>query len=301
MPGTERFQALYGSVSPLVWAPELQASLSGPQPMMPLDCRHDLNQPDWGQAQYALGHIPDARFAHLDRDLAGAVTPHSGRHPLPEMSAFRARLQAWGITPETHVVAYDGSGGCYAARAWWLLRWAGHTKVSLLNGGWQAWLDAGGQSCTGLPASHAAPPNTAPETHPTRKIDGDGLAMIVSDPDLAAQRILLDARAPDRFRGENETIDPIAGHIPGAVNHFWKNNLDHNGYFKVAPHLRQTYEAILDGKPARAIISQCGSGVTACHNIFAIYLAGLGESTLYPGSWSEWITDPDRPVSNGAD
>lgn len=292
LPGTVQFETIYEGVMPLVGAHDLIERLEQTD-LLTLDCRHDLAQPELGRQQYQQSHIPGARFAHLDQDLAGRTGVGTGRHPLPDRQTFQRQLLAWGINPNTHVVAYDASGGCYAARAWWLLRWAGHRKVSLLNGGWQAWRDADGPVSAAIPqafAVHETDLTDAPAL--TRSINADGLAMIVNDPGLAASRIVMDARSPDRYRGENETMDPIAGHIPGAINRCWKDNLDDDGQFKRSPQLRQAFEAILDGRPARTIISYCGSGVTACHNVFAIYLAGLGESTLYPGSWSEWITQP---------
>jgi len=284
----------------VVDAASLHAVLHHPD-LCILDCRHDLARPELGEQAFLQAHIAGARFAHLDRDLSGPKNPQNGRHPLPERAALAARCAAWGIGERTQVVVYDASEGSFAARAWWLLRWLGHARVAVLDGGWPAWLAAG------FPASTAAP-----ALAPTRFTLGpplQALADLARVIDLAQASVragkaprsplLLDARAPDRYAGRNETIDPVAGHIPGAVNRFWKDNLDAGGRFKPAAQLRNEFGVLLDGRTAQDCIVQCGSGVTACHNALALHLAGLPGAALYAGSWSQWITDPARPVAIG--
>ena len=259
-----------------------------------VDVRHQLSDSSYGEKAYRAGHVPGARFLHCDRDLSGPLNGLNGRHPLPDPEQLAARLGAAGIGPNTQVVVYDDLQGMIAGRLWWLLRWLGHDKVALLDGGWQAWLAAGG-----------AVETATPEVSPTRfemarwdqgKVSADELSASLADPSLC----LVDARSPDRFRGENETMDPVAGHIPGAVNRFFRDNLAADGVFKPASVLRREWLAVLDGRPPEAVVHQCGSGVSACHNQLAMEIAGLSGSRLYPGSWSEWCADPSRPVARGA-
>lgn len=261
-----------------------------------LDCRHDLANPAAGRAAFDAGHIPRAQFAHLDLDLSdqrpGPNGEFRGRHPLPERDAFVEKLRAWGVNQESQVIAYDAHGGMYAARLWWMLRWVGHASVAVLDGGLPAWT---GQ---GLPLSTEQAPKRQGNiaAQPT-------LMPVASAADLLAnlktqQRTVIDARAPDRFRGENETLDPVGGHIPGAKNRFFKDNLQPDSRFKPAPQLQVDFGALI-GAPDNAIM-QCGSGVTACHNLLALEVAGLSGAALYPGSWSEWCADPARPVATGA-
>ena len=274
--------------------------LLGTPGLVILDCRHDLAQPDWGAQQYALGHIPGAVFAHLDRDLAGTRSTTSGRHPLPLPGAFADRLRAWGVGSASRVVAYDAAQGAFAARAWWMLRWLGHQQVAVLDGGWPAWQEAG------MPVSDQAPEpehgnlRAAPSLQAVAGIDAVLAVAHSTAANEQAAALLIDARAPDRFEGRNETVDPVAGHIPGAVNRFWKQNLDEQGRFKPAQQLRAEFAALLQERTPEQVIVQCGSGVTACHHALALHLAGLHGAALYPGSWSEWITDPARPVALGA-
>lgn len=257
-----------------------------------LDCRHNLADPEAGARAYAEGHIPGAHHSHLERDLSGpkhAAGPRvGGRHPLPDRAAFARQVAAWGITPTTTVVAYDADGGMYAARAWWLLRWLGHEAVAVLDGGLPAWLAAGGALTADVPPQRegASPYPAAPQPAlPTRQAD-----------ELAGW-LVVDARAGERYRGEVEPLDSRAGHIPGAVNRFYKDNLLADGRFKPAAELRAAFAAL--GEPTRQV-HQCGSGVTACHNLLAMAVAGLPGAALYPGSWSEWSADPARPVATGA-
>lgn len=257
------------------------------------DCRHDLADPDKGLRLYAQGHIPGALHVHLDHDLSGVKDGQNGRHPLPEKAAFVRWLGAQGVGADDHVIAYDDAGGPYAARLWWMLRWVGHRSVSLLDGGFPAWQAAG------LPVE-----TDAPQFEPTSYVAGEPLEALVDtaavEANLASPAFtLVDARAAGRYAGEGETIDPVAGHIPGALNRPFAANLDADGRFKSAEALRGEFGAVLAGRRPDEIVHQCGSGVTACHNLFAMELAGLPGARLYPGSWSAWCSDPARPVATG--
>jgi thiosulfate/3-mercaptopyruvate sulfurtransferase len=278
----------------LITSAELMALQAASAPLVVLDCGFDLADPSAGERAHASAHIAGAQYAHLDRDLAGAKTGRNGRHPLPERSALAAWAGACGITPRVQVVSYDAQGSPYAARAWWLLRWLGHGAVAVLDGGRAAWLAAGGtlvSTAHGPVAAAPYPMSTA--SMPT--INAQALQAALG------QRLLLDARAGERFRGEVEPLDPVAGHIPGATLRFFKDNLLADGRFKPAADLRQEFVALGAASDAhnQAVVQQCGSGVTACHNLLAMAHAGLGDSTLYPGSWSEWCSDPARPVAKG--
>ena len=275
---------------PLISASQLLALLSSGQPCVLLDCGFDLADPAAGERAYAAGHLPGAIYVHLDRDLSGPKTGRNGRHPLPERAALAERAGAWGIAPDVPVVCYDAMGMPYAARAWWLLRWLGHEAVAVLDGGTAAWLAAGGTLDT-VPGT-ARPQGPYPARLPA-------MPMLQADELLRSlgRLTVLDARAPERFRGEVEPLDPVAGHIPGALNRFFKDNLQADGRFKPASDLRETFAALV-ADPAQ-LVHQCGSGVTACHNLLAMEHAGLAGSALYPGSWSEWCADPARPVARG--
>lgn len=259
-----------------------------------IDCRHQLPDPAYGRRVYAEGHLPGAHFLHLDDDLSGPRTGSNGRHPLPDVGALALTLGELGIAPDTQVVAYDDAGGMFAARAWWLLRWLGHEAVAVLDGGVQAWQAAGGA----LDAITPVRGNGGFLLRPTLEatLNADQLLALLGAPTLR----LIDARAANRFAGQDETLDPVGGHIPGARNRFFQLNLDADGRFKPAAALRAEWLACLDGQPAGAAIHQCGSGVTACHNLLALAHAGLGGGRLYPGSWSEWCANPARPVATGA-
>jgi thiosulfate/3-mercaptopyruvate sulfurtransferase len=279
----------------LISANELAQHLTDPDWVI-LDCRHDLMAPDAGRSAFAAGHLQNAQFAGVDADLSGAkLGPDGafrGRHPLPERSALVATLRAWGVNDDSQVVAYDAHGGMFAARLWWLLRWIGHPAVAVLDGGLAAWQAQDLPLVTPLaPRAHGA----IAEKHTlTRTVDA---AAVLANLDGGADTVV-DARAPDRFRGENETIDPVGGHIPGAKNRFFKDNLQADGRFKDAAELKRAFAPLFDA-PQHAIM-QCGSGVTACHNLLALEVAGLHGAALYPGSWSEWCADPARPVATGA-
>jgi thiosulfate/3-mercaptopyruvate sulfurtransferase len=255
------------------------------------DCRHDLTDYAAGRRAYAQGHVPGARFLHLDEDLSGPKTGTNGRHPLPHPMTLALRLGALGIDSGKQVVAYDASGGPYAARLWWMMRWLGHTRVAVLDGGWQAWVDGGHPVGTQPPASQ--PTTYTPRPHPELAVDSTYVAAHLDDSSCT----VLDARSADRFRGENETLDPVAGHIPGALNRFFRLNLDEAGRFKSPDALRDEFQQVLAERDAPGVVHQCGSGVTACHNLLAMEHAGLAGSRLYPGSWSEWVSDRTRPVA----
>ncbi|HEX4986379.1 MAG TPA: sulfurtransferase [Burkholderiales bacterium] len=252
------------------------------------DCRHELTNPDFGMKAYAESHIPGALFAHLDRDLSAPLTGRNGRHPLPDPNAFAAWLSRMGVTADKQVVAYDNAAGVYGSRLWWMLRWMGHTGVAVLDGGWQAWLAAAQPVTASVRAPVAAPFKGTPDRS---WVDAGYVLKHLQSPDM----VLIDARANDRFHGQNETIDPVGGHIPGARNRFFKDNLTARGTFKPPEQLRSEFAEILGGAPPQHLVSQCGSGVTACHNLLAMEVAGLKGARLYPGSWSEWIADPARP------
>lgn len=282
----------------LVSVETLAARLATPSPAGPpdwlvCDCSFDLADPGAGRRLFAQGHLPGAVYLHLDEDLSGAKTGHNGRHPLPEPDRLAQRMAALGAGDHTQIVVYDSSGGMFAARAWWLLRWLGHRAAAVLDGGSTAW-------------RAADRPWTAESTPPPRtpgRFSRRAPLVQTIDHTTLRQRLgagpLVDARAPDRFRGENETLDPVGGHIPGAVNRFFKDNLGPDGRFQDAAALRQAWLPLLAGASAGEVVHQCGSGVTACHNLLSMEVAGLGGSVLYPGSWSEWCAQPGAPVATG--
>ena len=271
-----------------------------------IDCRFDLARPQWGREAYASARIPHALYAHLDHDLSGKTTAATGRHPLPPIDEIAARLGLWGIDAQVQVVAYDQTSGAHAARLWWLLRWLGHTRVAVLDGGLAAWQEEKlPLDTTPLPGSGAQAQREAPARRFDARPDPE---MVVSTTELEeligsghiarADVVLVDARSADRFAGRNETIDPVAGHIPGARNHPFTNNVDGAGRFVDRGTLREQFAKTLEGVPPDAAICMCGSGVTACHNLLAMEVAGLKGARLYAGSWSEWIRDPKRPVAS---
>lgn len=259
-----------------------------------VDCSHDLAQPDEGRQAYAQAHIPGAIFLHLDDDLSAPKTGRNGRHPLPDPDAFAAMLGRLGLHQHQQVVAYDRSGGSFAVRLWWMLRWLGHDAVAVLDGGWPAWTRAGG-------ASENTPPHARMPAHFERRASlvGAVSADRVLDSLQHAKLLVVDARAPERYAGEVEPIDPVGGHIPGARNRFFQTNLQADGTFKSREQLREEYTALLEDWDPRDVIHHCGSGVTGCHNVLAMMHAGMDGSLLYPGSWSEWCAEPSRPVATG--
>ncbi len=277
----------------LISAPELQTLLKQPtHRIMVVDCRFDLANPQAGRSSFEKGHIPGAVYAHLDEVLSGPKTGTNGRHPLPDPPVFGEWMNQVGILPTTHVIAMDAQGGMFAARLWWLLRWMGHTQVSLLDGGWQQW-HGPQESGPGMRLVTSVAHERTAGHMPTL-----GVQAVLNN--LEQPRfVLMDARAPDRFAGQNETMDPVGGHIPGALNHFFKNNLTEQGCFKPPVELKAQFEAVLQaaGASDTTVVHQCGSGVTACHNVFAMALAGLGVAPLYAGSWSEYCSDSTRPMA----
>lgn len=277
----------------LVSAEQLIAHLGDPGWRI-FDCRHDLQNTGYGAQAYGKGHIPGALFLHLDHDLSGEKNGSNGRHPLPDPEVFAAKMSACGVGPDTQVVAYDNEAGAFAARLWWMLRWLGHGKVALLDGGLAAWRRAKQPLVTEVPTFPAT--RFEPRPQSSMLVDTDFVLQRLGSPEA----LIVDARTPERFSGEQETIDPVGGHIPGAVNRFYFDNLDDAGcYFKPTDELRTEFDALFGGRASSAVIQQCGSGVTACHNILAMELAGLGGSKLYAGSWSEWCADPTRPMATG--
>ena len=262
-----------------------------------IDCRHDLTDATAGQHAYDAGHLPGAHFVHLDKQLSGPKTSANGtffgRHPLPSKDDFILQLRALGVSHTSQVVAYDAHGGMYAARLWWMLRWVGHNAVAVLDGGVPAWTELGFTLDT-------KPPSVTPGTIEIRP----SLVKQMTVEDILANlssklHTVVDARAADRYRGENETIDPVGGHIPSAKNRFFKDNLQADGCFKPADQLRQEWSSIISD--SSQAVMQCGSGVTACHNLLALEVAGLAGAALYPGSWSEWCADSSRPIATGAE
>jgi thiosulfate/3-mercaptopyruvate sulfurtransferase len=273
---------------------EALVALLGDARLRLFDCRFDLARPAYGRAAYLDEHLPGAIHADLNTDLSAPVNATSGRHPLPAAEDFAARLRAWGVHADSRVVAYDDGNGAYASRLWWMLRWLGHDDVAVLDGGMRRWLQLGLPVTEDVPAP--APGDFVARPRPGMVVDAAAVLAATSDP---AARIL-DARAPERYRGEVEPIDTVAGHVPGARNHPFTTNLDSQGRFLPSHVLRESLGASLAGVAPQSAIVYCGSGVTACHLLLALEHAGLAGARLYPGSWSEWSSDRSRPVATGA-
>ena len=276
----------------LIEAEELLVAIGRPNTII-FDCRHSLTEPDFGINSYNDNHLPNAIYASMDEHLSQRPNGHNGRHPFPEIQAFIEWLKNCGVNNSTQVVAYDDAGGVYASRLWCLLKWLGHEAVAVLNGGVQSWIESKGileREVTQVPEKGNFQPHTkdilVDSQYILKNLKNNGV-------------LVIDARANDRFRGENETIDPIAGHIPGAKNRFFKTNLDDDGKFKSANTLKRSFLELIDVGTDQQVVHQCGSGVTACHNMLAMEVAGIKNSKLYPGSWSEWIADTTRPISTG--
>ncbi len=276
----------------LVTTQELADHLADPDWVV-IDTRHDLDDPEWGRRVYERGHIPGAYFLDIEEELSGPKTGTNGRHPLPDPAAFAARLEACGIGPGSRVVAYDDAGGCYAVRLWWMLRWLGHERAALLDGGLARW------EREARPVTAEQPPRRqggfVPRPMLGATVDAAYVEHMRTDPSAR----LVDARAAERYTGAKEPLDPVPGHVPGAVQRFWKTNLAPDATFKSPEDLRDELLDLLDGTAPERSVHMCGSGVTACHNLFAMALAGLDGGRLYPGSWSEWCADPSRPVAKG--
>ncbi|HEX3844535.1 MAG TPA: sulfurtransferase [Steroidobacteraceae bacterium] len=293
------------SQTTLITPRQLAARIEEPE-LAVIDCRFDLARPQWGREACASARIPHAQYAHLDHDLSGKIDPSTGRHPLPALDDIAARLGQWGIERQVQVVAYDQGPGAYAARLWWLLRWLGHTRVAVLDGGLAAWqeeklpLDTAPMADSRPQAQRERPPRRFdPRPDPEMVASTAELEEIIASGQLAgADLVLVDARSADRFAGHHETIDPVAGHIPGARNHPFTDNVDTAGRFLDRGTLRERFAKTLEGVPPDAVICMCGSGVTACHNLLAMEVAGLQGARLYAGSWSEWIRDPKRPIAS---
>lgn len=299
-----RVKLRYMEFHTLIDAQALRELLGDPR-LAIVDCRFDLLNPEAGRQAYLSGHIPGARYADLNRDLSGTIGPRTGRHPLPAPETFAAWLAANGVDNGTQVIAYDARNGSIAARLWWMLRWLGHEAVAVLDGGLEAWTACGGALQSGPPepppAARGVPPAGPDARRFTPGISAQGvlstveLEQVLRDP----QALLVDARAPERYAGTVEPIDSVAGHIPGAVNHPFTANLDAHGFFLPAAELGRRWRERLAGKKPESLIAMCGSGVTACHDLLALELAGLPGAKLYAGSWSEWIRDPKRPIARG--
>jgi thiosulfate/3-mercaptopyruvate sulfurtransferase len=259
-----------------------------------VDCRFDLGNTQWGEVEYARAHLPGALYLHLDRDLSGPITASSGRHPLPDPEQFASRLAALGASPDCQIVAYDQGNAAYAARLWWLARWIGLRNVAVLDGGIAAWRAAG------LPLETAVR-TPQPRKFPVALAENAWVSSeAVDELRLRPGNLLIDARGAERFAGRNETLDPVAGHVPGARNRPFLDNLGPDGRFLPAEVLRLRFGTLLGSVAPTSLIAMCGSGVTACHNLLALEHAGLPGARLYAGSWSEWIRDPRRPIATGA-
>ncbi|MBI3912832.1 MAG: sulfurtransferase [Chloroflexi bacterium] len=276
----------------LISTTELAEHLSDPDYAI-IDCRFDLLKPEWGEAEYSRAHIPGALYAHLDRDLSGAITPTSGRHPLPRAEDFIARCSAWGINARTQVVAYDAGNAAYAARLWWLLRFYGHAAVAVLDGGFAQWSRE--QRATRSEFETRARAEFRGEPRAEMLADAREVERVRAD---AAYRVI-DARLRPRFTGAQEPIDPVAGHIPGAVNRPYDKNISSEGVFRAPAELRDEFSELLGNARPQNAITYCGSGVTACQILLALEHAGLPGARLYAGSWSEWIREPARAVATG--
>ena len=276
----------------LISTADLAAHLADPSFVI-VDVRHDLASPDtWGEDEYRRAHLPGARFAHVDRDLSAPKSGTNGRHPLPAPETCAALFGRLGIDAAKHVVAYDQGTGMYAARLWWMLHWLGHDAVALLDGGYAAWAREGRQVMTDLP-------EVRPATFVARRAEPVIDAGTVAESLASHSLLLVDSRDRERFRGDVEPMDPVAGHIPGAINRPYLENLRADGTFKPVHELRADFDVLVTGRAGAAVVHYCGSGVSACHNVLAMERAGLGGARLYPGSWSEWCADRTRPVARG--
>jgi thiosulfate/3-mercaptopyruvate sulfurtransferase len=292
----------------LIDADSLEELLGNPR-LAIIDCRFDLLNPDAGRKAYLEAHIPGARYADLNRDLSAPEGPHTGRHPLPAPHTFAVRLGQLGIGKHTQVIAYDEANGSFAARLWWMLRWLGHDAVAVLDGGYKAWTAAGGELQSGDTAIQMSPLEAAARGRSDddhRHVEPFAVHprpnAVVTTPELEqalrdAHALLIDARGKERYAGQAEPIDSVAGHIPGAVNHPFTANLDADSRFLPATELKRRWQQLLAGRQPEQVIAMCGSGVTACHNLLSLEIAGLTGAKLYAGSWSEWIRDPHRPVA----
>jgi thiosulfate/3-mercaptopyruvate sulfurtransferase len=276
----------------LISTEELVARIGAPD-LVIVDVRHDLAQPDtFGITKYRQGHLPGAVFAHVDRDLSAPLTGTNGRHPLPSPASAAAMFGRLGIDASRQVAVYDQGSGMFASRMWWMLRWLGHDAVAVLDGGYDKWVREGRPVTTDVVSPRAA---TFAIRQGAPMVDAAAVLANLANP----SQLLVDARAPERFRGDVEPMDKVAGHIPGALNRHYAQNLNAAATFKSADALRADFDSLLRGRPASEVVHQCGSGITACHNLLAMEIAGFHGSRLYPGSWSEWCADPARPMARG--
>lgn len=278
--------------STLVSSAQLAQHLNDPNWVI-FDCRFTLSDPDSGHRAYLAGHIPGARYANLNNDLSAEVTPLSGRHPLPDPQLLASKLSRWGVNGSKQIVVYDDSFGSMASRMWWVLRWLGHPSVALLDGGVQRWIRDGHPMTTEIPAITPAEFIAQPDN--SMWVD----ANCIEEALRSDKCLIIDARSEERFSGEREALDKVAGHIPGSINYPFEDNLDMGGTYMSPEELKEAYLDLLNGVDPERVVHMCGSGVTACHSIIAMEHAGLTGTRLYPGSWSEWITDPGRPVETG--
>ena len=276
--------------STLINCSDLANHLNDPD-LVVVDCRFSLSHTDSGRNNFALSHIPGARYAHLDEDLSGPIIPgQTGRHPLPDIEQFARTLSRWGIDENVQVVAYDDMGGPFAARLWWMLNWMGHTRVAVLDGGWPAWL--AGEYPVETMYTPPTPRTFTPAPNMTLLATAQDVEGILLD----QSAVLVDARASERYQGIHEPIDPVAGHIPGAVSYPFKSNLNSDGTFKSQETLQDQFNPITGSRGTRPLVCYCGSGVTGAHNALSLAHAGISNVQLYAGSWSEWILDANRPI-----
>jgi thiosulfate/3-mercaptopyruvate sulfurtransferase len=276
----------------LVSPTTLNQNLDNPKWVI-VDCRFSLTNSDAGGYAYRHGHISHARYAHLNKDLSSTITSFTGRHPLPDFALLAKKLGAWGIANNSQVVVYDDAGGAFAGRLWWLLRCMGHNNVAVLNGGIQLWQRQGLALTTTLPTIKPIPFRLY--LNPAYWLNASQVQNSIAKKTIC----LIDARTPERYRGEHEPIDPVAGHIPGALNRAFQMNLDNQGLFLSADLLRKQFKQLIGTRTSEQVVHYCGSGVTACHNLLAMEYAGLAGSKIYAGSWSEWIRDKNRVVATG--
>jgi thiosulfate/3-mercaptopyruvate sulfurtransferase len=290
----------------IITAADLQKLLADPNAdLVIFDVRHRLDNTAAGHTMYHAGHIPSALHVHLDSDLSGPVemraSGHSGRHPLPDTHVWLERLGKWGVGPDTQVLAYDDQGGVMASRLWWMLRAVGHPAVAVLDGGLPAWVAAGGELQTG-----ASVPKRSLAPYPGR-LNSEWVAEMedirkqVAHPDQTPRYYVVDVRSPERYRGETEPYGPIAGHIPGSINAFYGPNLNPDGTFRSPEELRARFAPIVAAAGNREVVMSCGSGVSACHNLLAMEIAGLPTARLFPNSWSGWSATPDLPIAKGSE
>jgi thiosulfate/3-mercaptopyruvate sulfurtransferase len=275
-------------------AASLQTLIGSPSVVI-LDCRFDLAAADAGKQAYLRQHIPTARYVDLGRDLSAPVSPATGRHPLPRPEHLAVVFGRLGVSSDTQVITYDELNGSFAARAWWSLGWLGHNRAAVLDGGFKAWLEAGGALESGEPQAPAWTATFAPRPDPAAVVTAAEVLEALQD----RRRLVVDARAPERFAGLIEPIDPVAGHVPGAINHPFTANLREDGRFLAQPELARRWRERLGSTASADVIAMCGSGVTACHDLLALEVAGFPGAKLYAGSWSEWIRDPKRPIARG--